>query len=279
MEISKQIVATRHCIFQILKHSVIRFFGFPAVYIVVSGSITIVLLSIRNTLRIIREGYLTVQFDPFVSPLITVLLINSIFISIHAVITSSQEREGGIIETLLYGPVNYRIYSWAKLFAYLGSFIIIILISFIVLWILAGATRLLLSFSLFPIAIVFFVFTLSLICLGFLCVSLVPTPRGALILFSGSVVLLAALQFGHTLLTKTISSDFAINLVLARDTFSSIHNLLNWVSPFAYLVKGLEGAVESDWKQWGTAIIVLFFSGLLVLEAGSEYLEKRGLLK
>jgi ABC-type transport system involved in multi-copper enzyme maturation permease subunit len=237
------------------------------------------LLIVRNTLKVVSDGYLTVLSEPFVTPLVGVSLVGGLFLALLSALSVARERELGTLETLFYGPVSSREYVLAKQCGYLAGYVAMIAAFLLGLAMLALVTHLELSILVLPTTGISIALAASLIGLGLLDGALMRSSRDALLVFVGAVFLIAGLQLGQAILTSVVTSQSLIGLVPLRDALTVLNDSVGWMSPASYFVKGIEAAIQGNWLGWIVFTVAAALYGCLAGWLAAVALMRKGVLR
>jgi len=248
-------------------------------YVLLTLAVAVTLLALRNTLQVISAGYLTVLFEPFVTPVVAVSVLVGLYLALVTGLGVARERELGTLETLFYGPITPRAYLLGKLLGAGLLYVVVIGLYLASCAALAMTARLVFSPSLFAVAALGLPATLALVCLSLVCAATTRTVRGTLLLFLGVAVVLGALQGGQTLLVSIVSDSRFLDLVALRDTMSLLSGALRWVSPFAYTMDGTQAVLRADITAWALDVALACAYTLVGLHIAAGVLGQKGVLR
>jgi ABC-type transport system involved in multi-copper enzyme maturation permease subunit len=236
-------------------------------YVVWALGFTGVLLVFRNTLGVIRTGYATVLSEPLVIPVAGMAVVIGLFMAFLAGLSIARERELGTLETLFYGPIHYRDYILGKILGYWAAYGIVMIVFLLVCTGLAWVVHLTFSPLLLLIGLFTVCVAVSLVGWGVLAAAIMNSVRGTLFFLLGLMIIFLGLPLGSELLTSAVSSQTSLNLIVLRDSFEALTNIISLFSPIAYLLNGIDTLMRASRLEflqylaftivYGTATIVL----------------------
>lgn len=229
----------------------------PTPYFVLAFAMLAGGLLTRSYLSFAASNDLIVLPRPWYLPFIAGSFIISFWMGFSSTTTVVQERLTGTLQLLFIGPVDEIGYFSALYLSRLATFVlwnVIFIFVFLIYGYWSGfryGWDLLLAalYSLLPFSI--------LTAMGFLIGALIRSLRGAAVVFLALAGGLAALLGVRDLLTGLSLGERSFALSYVRDALAFATNLLRWLSPYEYLLQGVDA--------------VHLLTGLLLVLAGLLY--------
>jgi ABC-type transport system involved in multi-copper enzyme maturation permease subunit len=243
-------------------------------YAVLTIGMVGVVLSLQNTLRVIQRGIAIVMREPFSLPILGVCLLTAVFLGFMAGISVARERERRILETMFYDPLTHTEYILGKFIAYWAVYYLLMFAFILSALLLAGITRLNLSFRLLLVPIFSGLPGAAVIALGLFLAAVNKSVRGTSLSFIGYLLFLVAVSLAQLALSALVQTNEMMNLVALRDGLEIANQIFRWISPISYFLDGVEAFMRQD------GLAVLWHGGLagffaLGLGSGAIWLQKR----
>ena len=154
-------------------------------YAILSIGVAGMVLSLWNTLQVIRRGYAVVLREPLSLPLLGVCIMASLLLGLLAGLSTARERENGVLESLFYSPLKHAEYILGKFLAHWLMYAGMMLIVMAVVGVLTWTTQLQFSRQLLLVPILSLFLSAAAIGLGLLLAAAVRSMRGTLLSFLG----------------------------------------------------------------------------------------------
>ena len=229
----------------------------PAPYFALAVTMLVGAVSTRSYLGFVARNDLIVLPRPWYLPFLAGALLMIFWLAFSTTMTVVHERASGSLQLLFVGPVDE--------IAYFGSLFLSRLVTF-VLWNVLFALALLafgswsgltygwdllsaMLYAMLPFSI--------LTALGLLVAALVRSVRGAAVVFLALAGGLAGLLATRNLLTGLSLGERSFALSYVRDALTLATQSLRWISPYEYLLQGIEA--------------ISLPAGLLLILAGALY--------
>ena len=231
---------------------------------------------LKNFLDGIREDDILVSAFPLNYPLYITIIIISLYLVLISAISISREREQGTLEVLFYGPVTSRNFLMAKFWKdfFLGvislgfTAIYFFLVSFFTnLGFTSGLAR----------ALIMGVFLIScVVSFGLFISSLTSRVRSSVITLLAIFGAFLAIQFSYNTLLGLEKESLPISLFYIRETLQLIFKGINWVSPFAYISRGLDSVILDNWSLFFTNVLYCIVYVVVFLSLSIFIMNRRG---
>jgi ABC-2 type transport system ATP-binding protein len=223
----------------LLRHSLrsqLKSFG-P--YLMLSITILVAMIMTNSYLSFVTRNELIVLPRPWLISIITGSFLMALYLGVSATMTLAQERTSGTLQVLFFGPVDERSYVLSlfvsRLLLYLAWLILYAIVvvgigyyaSMVYSWNFLTA----LLFSILPVII--------LVGMGLWVASSIRSSRGALFAYLGIAAGLAGLLGASNLLIQLAAGKRSFVFDFAGRTAVALDKIIQWLSPFEYLLKGL----------------------------------------
>jgi ABC-type transport system involved in multi-copper enzyme maturation permease subunit len=249
-------------------------------YIVLSLSLLVAVFLLRNNLTFINENGLLVVSGAFNAPLFVVIILSSIYLALSSVTTIAREREHGTMEALFYGPIDSISYVLGKYLAQISTYVVMIVIYTLSFMLYAGLTNFTFSFSLSWIIVLSVLIASNFIAVGIFFSTLSSKVRTALLFFLSVVLVFLVIEVAHDFLsTIPLQTEYYNPLSFSQSVLAFLNQIVNWLSPLAYLNEGMEAVRRSS----ATAYLLIFSIStvytLVFLGLSVVTLERKGVRK
>ena len=228
----------------------------------------------RNFLRGIREENIFISSYPLNFPLFVSVVIISFYLVVVSAISISREREQGTLEVLFYGPVSSSSFLLGKYFTDMILYMIILGFSAIYFLGVSLLTNLGFTYLLVKAFLLSIFLASCVISFGLFISSLTGRVRSSIIWLVGILLAFLGLWFLQNMFLTFPPEAFTSWLLYIRKTLFVTQHIINWVSPFSYLSRGMEsiriGSVRPFMLNIVYSIIytvVLLFLSIYILKA------------
>lgn len=249
----------------------------PGIYIVISLALFAALLLLRNYMSFVGESGLVILSGAFNFPLFVTIFLAAIFLALTSVMTIARERDTGTIEVLFYGPIDSGAYVLGKYLAQLVTYVVMLLLLGVVFWLFVNATNFTFPLSLGWVILLSVLVASDVIAFGIFLSALSGKVRTALAIFLGVVLILLAIQFGDELVIAIpLESRYYNPVLVLQSTLSHLGQVARWLSPFSYLMQGMEAVRRGDSTGYLTVTVVSLLFTLLFLVLAILALSRKG---
>ncbi len=236
------------------------------IYIAISGIVagaSFILLAFRN---VAMQDHLLVLNSPFNFALIVAAILLSTYLGVVSCTTISRERENGTLFILFTGPVNrvnFILGHYLSQILSLSFIMFVLLVDFILV-------ALFTEFILSPYILVGVVYSVvvmaGVIMLGaFLAVAIGKNKAAvlSLLIIVSTGILLQSLD--GFLYAPGIQSANPTLLIIGN-VAHTLNSVFEWISPFSYLVNGLQAFSDQNWALFFTiGLVSISFSVIFFL--------------
>ncbi len=278
-----QELPTAHCplptrprtVWTITRRDVLGMLYGPGVYLVVAFGMLATLPVVSSYLDAVERSRVLVLADAFTLPFFVAATVAMLFLALSSVATVAREREQGTLETLFYGPVDIASYVLAKHLAQVVTFLPIGLGLAALMLAYSGITGLRLPGA-FGLELLLSVFTAAAVTALGICLStLVRGARAGIALFAALTGLFLAIRLGAELLSGIPVTNNSSPLLLLRNVMLALDTIVEYISPFSVLQRGIDALVRGDALGYLAAIGLSCGQCVLLLIAAVRLLGRR----
>lgn len=246
--------------------------GYVALTLALLAGTAILLVDVRA----LALGGLLVLADPFGPSLTITLLVVALYLAVSGAVSTARDRESGTLEVLFYGPVDEISYILGKVGGLLVAFItalpllhvVFVLLSLMTGFVLTTKMLVSLALSIVPAA--------TIIGFGVLLAVGIGRVRTAVLLLIAVIAAILGISFAYNLVLQIPISDAASPVLPLRDGLAALDKIVDWLSPFSYLERVVDGVTRGAWRSAATslAVAVAYASAMIALAA--LWLRRRG---
>jgi ABC-type transport system involved in multi-copper enzyme maturation permease subunit len=218
-------------------------------YVTLSAAIAIAATILRNYVKSVQDGGLDVLSNPFAIPLFGAAVLSSIYLAIVSTTTIARERDQGTLEVLFYGPVDATAYLLGKYLAQASTCVLMNIVYLAVFWLYALVTNFAFDPGLFWAAILSVAIASAVVAVSILLSTLYRSVRGALSTLLAVTLTFLGVQLGHDYvakLTSPLARGQSNPLLLLQAILAWLDRIFNWLSPFAYLERGMDALLRGN---------------------------------
>ncbi|MCP4419117.1 MAG: ABC transporter permease subunit [Chloroflexi bacterium] len=249
------------------------------IYITAAVSVGFAALQIFNAARFVGESSLNIIAQPFLLPLQVALSLAMLFVAIEATLTIARPREQGSLQILFFAPIDESILVGGNFLAGLLVYILFVLLTLPILFLLAWVTNFVIPTQLLWATIpTLFVVSVT-IAFGLFVSAAAPSARAAVLILVAGILILLGLQSAYiALLNIPPTSRFFDAFLFIRTILANLQTILSWLSPFRMLDVILTASLNNDWlmliRQLGIALVMT----AVWLFTAVRMLQRRGVL-
>jgi len=222
-------------------------------YVTLSAAIAIAATILRNYVKSVQDGGLDILSNPFAIPLFGAVVLSSIYLAIVSTTTIARERDQGTLEVLFYGPVDATAYLLGKYLAQASTCVLMNIVYLAVFWLYALVTNFAFDPGLFWAAILSVAIASAVVAVSILLSTLYRSVRGALSTLLAITLVFLGIQLGHDYaakLTGQLARGQSNPLLLLQSILAWLDRILNWLSPFAYLERGMDALLRDNTGEY-----------------------------
>ncbi|MCX6090431.1 MAG: ABC transporter permease subunit [Atribacterota bacterium] len=231
---------------------------------------------LKSFLDGIREEDILVTAFPLNTYLSIIIIIISLYLVLVSAISISREKEQGTLETLSYGPVTPRSFLLAKFFK--DFFIGIISLGFtaIYFYLVSSLTNIGFTPGLIK-ALVMGVFLVScVVSFGLFISSFTGRVRSSIISLIAILGAFLVIQFTYNSLLGIEKEALSVPLFYIRQTLHYVFQGINWISPFAFISRGLDSVVLENWPLFFTNIVYCIVYSVIFIALSIGIMNRKG---
>lgn len=247
------------------------------VYLVLSLALLAGVLLLGNYLNFVDENGLLVLSGAFNLPLFAIIFLSAIFLALSSVATIARERDQGTMEALFYGPIDAIAYVLGKFLAQMATYLVMVAIYALCFIIYASFTNFTFPWSLGWVVLLSIWVTANVVTFGIFVSAWSSRVRTALLLFLSVVLVLVVIQFGQELLaTIPLEGGYYNPVQLLQAALGALNEIISWLSPFSYLMQGMEAVRRQSSSTYLLVLAVSTFFSLLFFILSIVVLERKG---
>ncbi len=217
-----------------------------------------------------------VEANPFLLPLLATLLPYAIFLALAVAVSLAREMEGRTMEVLFYAPVEFSSFVMGRFLGQMTYYLVAL--PLLALFFLGYAVSVNLrttpgflgAMALSPFMVA------GVVGFGIMIASFLRRTRLTVVVLLVVISLLLAIQLGHAVLPALPTEDVSTSMVVLSDVMDVAYRLIEWVSPFVFLAKGVEAAQIGAPYLYGTVLLNSLVYTCVTLALSTWILHKRG---
>jgi ABC-type transport system involved in multi-copper enzyme maturation permease subunit len=239
-------------------------------------SLCVAWLMLNGTFNTVRQSGLLVAANPFLVPFLTTLLPYAIFLALAVAVSLAREIESRTLEVLFFAPIRFASFVIGR---FLGQMTYYFIALALVLTFFLGYAHsanlrvtagLLGAMALSPFTVA------SVVGFGFLVASMLRRTRLTVVVLLAIILILLSLQFAHAVLPTMQSEETSATVIALTDVVNGIYGVIQWISPFAYLARGVDAAQIGSPSLYAMVFIGSLLYSLMMLVLSIWILRRRG---
>lgn len=236
-----------------------------ALYLVSFAACVIAAAFTNTYIGAIDENGFMILANPLNLPLSLAITIAAIYLAIAASISISRERDSGTLEVLFYGPVDSVSYILAKYIEQVLAFVVMLVLYAIVFVVFGELTNYGFSGDMVLSMVLSLALASGVTAFGILLSSITKTMRTSILLLIALFVVFLGIQWGESFVAGLDPKGISPALFYAKSFLSLSARLVNWISPFAYLNRGMEALAVGNMAGYiGSFLLSLLYSAVLL---------------
>jgi ABC-type transport system involved in multi-copper enzyme maturation permease subunit len=246
----------------------------PSPLVALGVALTAASLGVRTVLGEIAESGLLARASPLYFPLFVATVVLASALAISSTLSVAREREAGTLEVLFYGPVDATACVVGKYAAQVLAYLALCPLLAASLLAYAWLTSLRFSGDLVLGLLLSALAAACTIAFGIFLSTLCGSIRAAILILVGVGGALIAVQAGSWLLAGLPARSVALAVV--GPALAAANHVVNVVSPFAYLDRGMEAALVGDPGAYAGAVLSSLVYVAVLLVGATWSLHRRG---
>jgi len=212
-------------------------------YVAIFASFFVSSFILKNFLDSIGEEDILVSAYPLNYPLYITLVIISLYLVMLSGVSISREREQGTLEVLFYGPVTPGSFLWGKYLKDLCLGMVALGFTTLYFYLVSVLTNIGFTMGLVK-ALIMSIFLIScVVSFGLFISSLTGRIRSSVLALVAILGAFLAIQFAYNALLGFEKESLSVPMLYVRQAMSYVFRGISWISPFAYLSRGLDSVV------------------------------------
>ena len=249
------------------------------IYVAASLAFLVSMLFVRSNLKGVTENGLMVMVNPLNYPLFIAVIIGATYLALTSTISVARERDQGTLEVLFYGPVDSTTYIIAKFVEQIVTFLGLIVVYIAVFFIISKMTNFGLDGSFLAMAGLSVLLAASIVAFGLLLSTISRSARTSVIVLLVLLLAFLAIDIVAGILNSMSAKDMSATLIYARVAVDMLNRGLKWISPFAYLNRGIAAVGLGVASQILASIGASLLYTVVLLALAIQFLDRRGVRK
>jgi ABC-type transport system involved in multi-copper enzyme maturation permease subunit len=249
------------------------------IYVAASLAFLVAMLFVRSNLKGVTENGLMVMVNPLNYPLFIAVIIGATYLALTSTISVARERDQGTLEVLFYGPVDSTTYITAKFVEQIVTFLGLIVVYIAVFFIISKMTNFGMDGSFLAMAGLSVLLAASIVAFGLLLSTVSRSARTSVIVLLVLLLAFLAIDIVAGILNSMSAKDMSATLIYARVAVDMLNRGLKWISPFAYLNRGIAAVGLGVASQILSSIGASLLYTVVLLALAVQFLDRRGVRK
>lgn len=241
------------------------------------GLLTSAIMIRSNLAYALNNDGLIVVANPMTLPFFVTALILTAFLALNACTAVAREFDQGTVEVLFYGPVNAVSYIVAKFLAMTTGYVLMLLVVVLNIIVASLLTHLRLSSDILAGAVLSVFTSAAAIAFAIWLATVMQRMRTAVLTLVGALILLLTLQVGDGFLdaaSAAAGSDSPVYYL--AQIVHLLNNLATWLSPFGYLMRGMNAVANGQNWLYILALVVSIAFALAFVALATLTIRLRG---
>lgn len=249
------------------------------IYVAASLAFLVSMLFVRSNLKGVTENGLMVMVNPLNYPLFIAVIIGATYLALTSTISVARERDQGTLEVLFYGPVDSTTYIIAKFVEQIVTFLGLIVVYIAVFFMISRMTNFGMDGSFLAMAGLSVLLAASIVAFGLLLSTISRSARTSVIVLLVLLLAFLAIDIVAGILNSMSAKDMSATLIYARVAVDMLNRGLKWISPFAYLNRGIAAVGLGVASQILSSIGASLLYTVVLLALAIQFLDRRGVRK
>lgn len=245
-------------------------------YLAVFLSLGVAWAMLNGTMDTIRDQGLLVEANPFLLPFLATLLPYAVFLALAVAVSLAREMEGRTMEVLFYTPVEFSSFVMGRFLGQMTYYFVALPLIVLFFFGHAFSVNLRITPGFFGAVVLSPFMVACVVGFGILIASLLRRARLTVVVLLVVISLLLVIQLGHEVLPALQTEDISTSMVVLSDVVDVAYRLIEWVSPFVFLDKGVEAAQIGESYRYGTVLLSSFVYTCIALILSILILRRRG---
>jgi ABC-type transport system involved in multi-copper enzyme maturation permease subunit len=192
-------------------------------------------------------------------------------------VSLAREIEHRTLEVLFLAPIRFSSFVLGRFLGQLTYYLIAL--PLVLVFFIGYATSVNLRIGPgFLGAIALSPFTVaSVVGFGFLIAAYLRKTRITVVVLLAVILVLLAVQFAHVLLPTLQPAEADTTLLVLTDVVDVMYRVVEWISPFAYLTKGVDAAQIGAPELYGKVVLASIAYTIITLVLSVWVLREKGI--
>jgi ABC-type transport system involved in multi-copper enzyme maturation permease subunit len=246
-------------------------------YVAVFVSLCVAWLMVNGMINTVAQNGLIIEANPFILPFLATLLPYAVFLALAVAISLAREIEHRTLEVLFFAPIRFSSFVLGRFFGQLTYYLIAL--PLVLVFFIGYATSVNLRIGPgFLGAIALSPFTVaSVVGFGFLIAAYLRKTRVTVVVLLAVILVLLGVQFAHVLLPALPSTESGTTLLVLTEVVDVMYRVVEWISPFAYLTKGVDAAQIGAPELYGKVVLASLAYTIITLVLSVWVLRGKGI--
>ncbi len=246
-------------------------------YLAVFLSLSVAWLIVNGMINTVAENGLIIEANPFMLPFLATLLPYAVFLALAVAVSLAREIEHRTLEVLFFAPIRFSSFVLGRFLGQLTYYLIALPLVLVFFIGYANSVNLRIGPG-FLGAIALSPFTVaSVVGFGFLIAAYLRKTRVTVVVLLAVILFLLGIQFAHVLLPTLQPVETDTTLVVLTDVVDAIYRVVEWISPFAYLTKGVDAAQIGAPELYARVVLASLTYTILTLMLSVWVLREKGI--
>jgi ABC-type transport system involved in multi-copper enzyme maturation permease subunit len=246
-------------------------------YIAVFVSLCVAWLMVNGMINTVAQNGLIIEANPFILPFLATLLPYAVFLALAVAVSLAREIENRTFEVLFFAPIRFSSFVLGRFLGQLTYYLLAL--PLVLVFFIGYATSVNLRIGPgFLGAIALSPFTVaSVIGFGFLIAAYFRKTRVTVVVLLAVILFFLGVQFAHVLLPTLQPAEADTTLLVLTDVVDVMYRVVEWISPFAYLTKGVDAAQIRAPELYARVVLASLAYTILTLVLSGWVLREKGI--
>jgi ABC-type transport system involved in multi-copper enzyme maturation permease subunit len=246
-------------------------------YIAVFLSLCAAWLMVNGMINTVAQNGLIIEANPFMLPFLATLIPYAVFLALAVAVSLAREIEQRTFEVLFFAPIRFSSFVLGRFLGQLTYYLIAL--PLVLLFFIGYATSVNLRVGPgFLGAIVLSPLTVaSVVGFGFLIAAYFRKTRVTVVVLLVVILVFLGVQFAHVLLPTLQPAEADTTLLVLTDVVDVMYRVVEWISPFAHLTKGVDAAQIGAPELYGQVVLVSLAYTIITLLLSVWVLREKGI--
>lgn len=250
----------------------------PGIYLAAAIAVFFEAQSLSVSLDFLQDYRLLVAQDLVLPAFLGAVVIAGLYAAVAAAASIVQERERKTLRVLFYTPLDYSSLIAGKYLAQMLGACLILLAAAVYSIAASAYTSFRLDASLLGAALLSVLLLSSMVAFGLALSALAHSTRAAVLLLLVILALLFAAQLAPRVIAGLLPLQNSSLLVYTLPLANLLSAVAAWLSPLAYLLKGMEAAALTSTSDYLLVVLASLAYSAVFMMLTLWFLKRRGVL-